>query len=281
MTDVEAVKPTGVHPPSVEYVLPDIPHGAEVFAANYRIRTSDVDPAMRLRLDGVARFVQDISADMIEASAFCESDPFWILRRTIIDVVEPATWPGDVEVQRWCSATSSRWVNMRQRLVGVPEVAPFNTQTRTPGLIETESFCIKIDGSGRLSRISEEALAQMSESVSNNRLRWRAMNTDPVPPASIDDGTFTLRASDIDPFAHMNNTVYWQAIENVLRSRSDLTSVPHRIVVEFVRPVPADVDAVVIRTQTIADRLSIWMLLPDDTVAATAVVTAVDDLRDY
>ncbi|MFD6216309.1 acyl-ACP thioesterase domain-containing protein, partial [Nocardia salmonicida] len=98
------------------YTLNPSPVGADAFHARYRIRTSDTDHNNRLRLDAVARYLQDIAADMLEASSFATSDPHWIIRRTIIDVVKPIAGPGVVDIRRWCSATSSRWVNMRQTL---------------------------------------------------------------------------------------------------------------------------------------------------------------------
>ncbi|MBE7194478.1 MAG: acyl-ACP thioesterase, partial [Gordonia polyisoprenivorans] len=73
---------------------------ARYYEASYRVRTGDVDQQMRVRLDGTARYLQDIANDNIEATDFHDSDPFWIVRRTVIDVIEPITWPATVTLQR-------------------------------------------------------------------------------------------------------------------------------------------------------------------------------------
>ncbi|WP_280299179.1 acyl-[acyl-carrier-protein] thioesterase [Nocardia abscessus] len=252
--------------------LPVLSAHVQPFTATYRIRTDDVDQHMRVRLDAIARYLQDIAADMIEASPFFGTDPFWILRRTIIDVITPISWPGDVEVQRWCSATSSRWVNMRQTVRSTHETSPFNPDDRPPGLIETESFCIKVDPAGHLSRISDRAQAELSRYVDDTRLRWQPLNTDAPPDSDItSDRHFPVRSSDIDPFHHVNNAVYWQIIEDQLDDNQDLLTHPHRAVIEFLRPIPPGAQPR-IRANRNADRLAVWILLNNDTLAATATV---------
>ncbi|MDJ0395849.1 thioesterase [Rhodococcus sp. G-MC3] len=250
--------------------LPEIPADATPFAASYRIRTHDVDHHMRVRLDAIARYLQDIATDMIEASLFYDSDPFWILRRTIIDVISPISWPGNVAVQRWCSATSTRWVNMRQRVRSTHESSPFNPQRRPPGLVETESFCIKVDPAGYLARISDPAQAELSRYVHDTRLKWRPLNT-ATPPDSATDRLFSVRSSDIDPFGHVNNATYWQAIEDQLEDNTDLLTEPHRAIVEFLRPIPPGAHPR-IRARRTPRQLCLWILLEDGTVAATATV---------
>ncbi|MEV0297544.1 acyl-ACP thioesterase domain-containing protein [Nocardia sp. NPDC050710] len=253
------------------YVLAAKPAAAQSYRGRYRVRTSDVDESMRLRLDGVARLVQNVSEDMIADSSFFDSDPFWVLRRTIIDVIDPVSWPGTVEVQRWCTATSTRWVNMRQSLHATHEQSPFNRRHRLPGHIETESFCIKIDASAQLSRISDAALEALGRHAHDTRLRWIALNTEPLPRTNGTDTQFQPRASDIDPFGHVNNTIYWQVVEDELTTHPALTSAPHRAVVEFLKPIEPGTQ-LGIRTRHTDDRLAIWLLLDDNIVAATATV---------
>lgn len=178
------------------------------FSRTYRVRNDDIDRDMRMRLDGVARHVQNVSADMIDSSPLIETDPFWILRRTVIDVLEPITWPADITVTRWCSAIGSRWVTMRQSLTSDPETSPFNPDERAPGSIETESFCIKVTAEGGLSRITDAALDLLGKGVSETRLRWKAINTVPLPEDVGDDSTFAARATDVDQFGHVNNAIH-------------------------------------------------------------------------
>ena len=66
--------------------LPDRKDGARFFEATYRVRTGDVDQDMRVRLDAVARYLQDIANDNIEATELGDSDPFWIVRLSLIHI---------------------------------------------------------------------------------------------------------------------------------------------------------------------------------------------------
>lgn len=243
---------------------------AELFEATYRVRACDAGADNRVRLDAMARYLQDIAADMIEDSAFAESDPFWILRRTVMDVHRPLSLPGDVHVSRWCNAISTRWVTMRQTIIGAPETSPANPEPREPGLVETESFCIKVTPDGQVGRISEAALESLGAGATETRLRWRAMN--PATPPEGRAGTpFAPRSSDIDVFGHVNNTIYWHIVEDALGEHEDLIAAPHRAVVEHLRPVPPATTVSVVADRD-GDRLALWILLGDGTVAATATV---------
>src|SRR3546814_12448042 len=66
------------------------------------------------------------------------TDPTWIVRRTVIDVIRPVVWPDHVHLERWCSSMSTRWTNMRTRIT-----------SERGGLIETEGFWINLSESSR------------------------------------------------------------------------------------------------------------------------------------
>lgn len=257
---------TGIDP-----VHSECPAEQTPYRATYRVRGNDIDRSMQVRLDGYARYLQNIAEDMIEDSGFFDTDPFWILRRTVIDVLEPLSWPGNAHVERWCSATSTRWVAMRQRITGVPESSPFNPGERQAGLIETESFCIKVNDQGMPSRITDEALEALGRGVDEHRLRWRAMNPGVPSDEAVDGPAFTLRVADIDQFDHVNNTVYWQLAEDALATRPELREAPHRAIIEFLRAIPANTQVRVRRHDT-QDGFDLWLLLDDDTVTTSISV---------
>lgn len=256
--------------------LSDRKEGARFFEAGYRVRTDDVDQEMRVRLDAVARFLQDTANDNIDATPFGDTDPYWIVRRTIIDVIEPISWPGEVTAQRWCAALSTRWTNMRVRLTATHETNRFNPEPRPSGLIETEGFWINVNEQGMPSRITDSALELLSETALETRLRWRSMNTDKAPDADdveLPDRPHILRVTDFDPFKHLNNAAYLEAIEDELVDHPDLVDRPHRLVIEYLRPiVPGSV--LTLRRRRVGDKLEVWILLGEEkTVAATVSVT--------
>ncbi|GGF23782.1 hypothetical protein GCM10007298_19630 [Williamsia phyllosphaerae] len=249
---------------------------AQFFETSYRVRTDDVDQEMRVRLDGTARYLQDIANDNIEATDFHDSDPFWIVRRTVIDVIEPISWPATVTLQRWCGALSTRWTNMRVRVTAEHETNRFNPQMRPPGLIETEAFWINVNDKGMPSRITDEAFGMLAAMTDEHRLRWKTMNPEPAPEPGETDRVHVLRSTDFDPFKHLNNAAYWEAVEDELLDHTDLTAGPHRAIIEYLRPITPGAQ-MTIRRRRDGDRLSMWMIVDDQTAATITITKAESD----
>ena len=96
--------------------LVDLPTNGAVFETSRPVRTGDIDVSGTVRLDGVARYLQDIGFDDLDASGAAAAHPVWVVRRTVIDVIRPVSWPARVRMRRWCSGLSSRWCTMRVRI---------------------------------------------------------------------------------------------------------------------------------------------------------------------
>lgn len=254
--------------------LDERPAGAGYFEAIYRVRTGDIDQQMRVRLDGLARYLQDVANDNLEATDFLHTDPFWIVRRTVIDVIEPITWPGNVTLQRWCGALSTRWANMRVRMTAVHETNRLNTEDRPDGLIETEAFWINVNDQGMPARISDAGFEMLGSMTAEHRLRWKGMNPDALPdadePGAPADRVHVLRSTDFDPLKHLNNAAYWEIVEDELVGHPDLLDVPHRAVIEYLRPVGTDA-RMTVRRRRVGDQLQMWLIVDDLTVATVTV----------
>ncbi|UQE74513.1 thioesterase [Gordonia sp. PP30] len=276
-----AEKPTPSAPP-VYTPLPDRKVGARFFDADYRVRTGDVDQEMRVRLDGLARYLQDVANDNIDMTDFDGSDPFWIVRRTVIDVLEPITWPADFHAERWCGALSTRWTDMRVRLTSTSETNRFNPEPRPNGLIESVGFWINVNDQGMPSRISDEALKILSEMTDEHRLRWKSLNPEQAPAADeveLPDREHVLRSTDFDPFRHVNNAAYLEAIEDELVDHPDLLDAPHRLVIEYLRPITPGTP-ITLRRKRIDDCLYVWMLIGSDDGPVTAASVSVSKIPD-
>ncbi|MEV0434323.1 MULTISPECIES: acyl-[acyl-carrier-protein] thioesterase [Nocardia] len=214
---------------SLDQPLAPLPQEGTGFATAWPVRAGDVDPYHRLRFDGVARYLQDIAYEELHQTALHRTDPTWIVRRTVIDVIRPVVFPDHVHLTRWCASMSTRWTNMRVRIT-----------SEGGGLIETEGFWINLSESSNLpARISDEGLAYLARTTDEHRLRWRPYLTDPAPRESDTDVPFPVRATDIDQYNHVNNACYWQAVEQFLVDYPKLLAVPHRAVIEYVAPVLA------------------------------------------
>lgn len=255
------------------------------FSTRRRVRTGDVDPQRRLRLDSVARYLQDIAADNLDATGHARTDPFWIVRRTVIDVIEPISWPATVGLQRWCSGLSSRWANMRVRLTvedpedpdGMPAPGTTAPGPLTPrgGLVETEAFWINVTAAGLPARISDSGMASLAGTTDIHRLRWVGLTQDcpPERPGEPQDRPHLLRSTDFDPLQHVNNAAYLAVVEDELLQHPDLLQRPHRVVIEYLRPVTPGA-TMTVRRRRAGDLLELWLMV-DGVVAAAVLVTPI------
>ncbi|WP_051461425.1 acyl-[acyl-carrier-protein] thioesterase [Tomitella biformata] len=228
--------------------MQEMPESGPLFVFDRPVRTGDVDEEKQLRLDGVARYLQDIASDQVGAMGEGVINPIWIVRRTVIDVVKPITWPTRVHLERWCSAMSTRWATMRVDIDG-----------EDGGRIETEAFWININPeTGMPTRIGDELERVLSARTTEHRLRWRPLLKDAAP--DVPETPFPLRFTDIDPMRHLNNTVYLHVIEGLLSERPDLQTAPYRMIIEYLRPIARD-SAVAIRGRDDEDGLAVWFMV--------------------
>ena len=69
--------------------LVPVPQAGRVFRASRRIRLSDRDATGRLRLDAVARYLQDVATDDVDETGWGAPEHLWVVRQLRIDVLVP------------------------------------------------------------------------------------------------------------------------------------------------------------------------------------------------
>ncbi|NQE87428.1 acyl-[acyl-carrier-protein] thioesterase [Nocardia terpenica] len=219
----------------IAFPLSPCPDESLAFHEHWPVRLGDTDGDQRLRLDAVARYLQDIGYDHLTVVEEGDLHPGWIVRRTVIDVLRPIEFGDRVHLRRWPSALSNRWCNMR-----------IQVRSENGGLIETEMFLIHVDiDAGRPARMSDRFMAPMLAATTEHRLRWRpALHEHPGADGEL--WPFPLRVTDIDHYGHVNNAVHWEAVEEALARFPEAQRLPHRVIVEHVGPVMAG-DNVLIR----------------------------------
>lgn len=247
--------------------LPDCPDITRAFAASWPVRLGDTDGQDRLRLDAVARYLQDIGFDHLDAVEDGDAHQAWIVRRTVIDVYEPIEFGDRVQLRRWADALSNRWCDMRIQLKG-----------ERGGHIEAAAFLIHIDPvAGRPARMSDAFMAPMLASTTEHRLRWRAALSE-LDDLDVEAVPFPLRVTDVDRLGHVNNAVYWEAVEEALAAHPDRHELPYRAIVEHVGPVMAG-DKVVLRTSPRPDGLRLQVDVDGSARALAVVEPLVDDRK--
>ena len=77
-----------------------------------------MDAAGRLRLDAVARYLQDAATDDVEETGWGAPGHLWVIRSIRVDVVAPFVDDREVELLTWCSGTGALAAGRRLSLTG-------------------------------------------------------------------------------------------------------------------------------------------------------------------
>jgi acyl-ACP thioesterase len=194
------------------------PAASRTFSLASRVRLGDVSPKGRLRLDGIARLLQDVATDdAIDGAP--GADDGWVVRRTTIEVRQWPVHREDLTVTTWCSGYGKRWAVRRTSLVG-----------DVGGTVETESLWIHVDReTGRPTPLDEVFFAVWGPGVTDTTVKARRRLPD---KPEGDPSVWPLRFSDFDALAHVNNAAYWLPAEEHLAGRSDLRA-PLRAEIEY------------------------------------------------
>lgn len=179
------------------------PVSGRIYAAARTVRATDITPAGRLRLDAIARYLQDAAEDDV-ADAGLREPTAWLLRRCALRI---RSYPGHrerIELRTFCSALGPRWAE--------------RTTTITAGgsdIIQARAIWVAVSGAdGAPVALGKEFRAVYAESAQGRRATARLFL--PMPPANLPARPWQLRASDFDTAGHVNNTVHWAALEDVL-----------------------------------------------------------------
>ena len=189
----------------------------------YRIRLSDADASGRLRLDAVARYLQDAAIDDVAETTWGAPEHLWVLRAVRIDVLTPFLDDGEVGIVTWGSSFSSLAAGRRWSLSG-----------DAGGAIEVDSTWIHLGPDARPARIGTgfDDYAEAAQGrVASTKL------TLPAPLIGTSRVVWPLRATDVDRMGHVNNAAYWTAIDHRLVGREPDLRRPHRAQLEYRHPV--------------------------------------------
>jgi acyl-ACP thioesterase len=177
-----------------------------------------MDADGRVRLDAIARMLQDVAIDDVQETGWGMPEHLWFVRSIRIDVLEALTGWGTVGMTTWCSGVAAIAAGRRWSLVG-----------DAGGRIEVDSVWIHLDAGANPARIGDFG-------VYADAAAGRPVSTKlalPDPPEGAERVAWPLRATDVDLHGHVNNAVYWQAVEHALRDRDR----PLRAELDYRRPI--------------------------------------------
>jgi acyl-ACP thioesterase len=218
------------------------------FASRRQIRLSDTDADGRLRLDAVARYLQDVASDDWLDAGFESSESVWVVRRTELTVEQPFADDTVVALETWCSGIAAAAASRRYSLTG-----------DRGGRIEAESVWIHLDRELQPVRLPESFREVYGPSAAGHGVVTRFSLA--LPPADAHGEHWPLRQTDEDRLGHVNNAVYWVPLEEQFGA-----DVRHAVL-EYRKPVDVGDDALVV-----LDGSQLWITVAGEVRAAAAIL---------
>jgi acyl-ACP thioesterase len=196
------------------------PAEGRVFTAGRAVRGPDVTTDGRLRLDALARYLQE-AAECDLADTGWRSAYDWVLRRCAVRVASYPRLGQPLQVRTFCSAVGPRWAERTTTLgSGDGDLA----QARA-------LWAAVARESGRPCPLGAEFYRLYGPSAGGRSVSARLSHPRPAEPSSGDP--WPLRAADFDTSGHVNNAVYWAAVEDAL---AGLGWLPRSAEIEYHRP---------------------------------------------
>jgi acyl-ACP thioesterase len=227
--------------------------GARSIARDRRVRLGDVTASGRIRLDALARYLQDIAADDVDDAGVVGA---WVLRRAALVFGDLPRYGDTVELTTYCSGLGSRWAERR-------------TTLRVDGGAQVESVAIWVfvNDDGRPAPLEDWFFEKYALGAADRKVSGRLRHEPPPPDAAR--RPWPLRVADFDVLAHVNNAVSWAAVEDEI-SRTAKGRRLLRAEIEYRAPVDPG-DAVDLRTVVGDDTLACWLTTGDDVKTSVRV----------
>jgi acyl-ACP thioesterase len=186
-----------------ELVAP--PPGGRVFAHPVAAGLADVAPSGRVRLDAIARWLQDAAlADVVDSGL--DGGGLWVLRRLRLVVDRFPAFGEALEVRTFCSGTGALVAERRSTLCDAGGAAA----------VEALALWVHLDPDGLHPRPLPHGFdAVYGAAAAGRRVRARLRHP-ATPPADASARPWRFRAADLDVAGHVNNAVYWQVVEEEL-----------------------------------------------------------------
>jgi acyl-ACP thioesterase len=202
--------------------LVPIPSGARTFASRRVVRLADMNAQGRLRLDAIARFLQDAAIEDVDETGWGAPKHLWFVRSIRFDVLEPFLEDRSVELVTWCSGLAAVAAGRRWSMTG-----------NAGGRIEVDSVWIHLDSDGRPARIEDFGI--YAEATGGRTASTKLSLAEPAEPDVV--MPWPLRATDVDRHGHVNNAVHWQVVEHVLADGGPDPAEPLRARLDYRDPI--------------------------------------------
>jgi acyl-ACP thioesterase len=251
---MQDIEPGGVLPATHLAPRP----GSRVFRTSRSVRLGDADRSGRLRLDALARHLQDVAIDDYADSGIDQDRVVWVVRRSAVRVPRWPCYQERLTYATFCTGMGAQWAERRTSVTG-----------DAGGQIEAAVLWVATDpGSGRPAPPPPRFAELWGVTGDTRRLSARLLQ----PPPPVDGGRpWAVRATDLDVVGHANNAMQLAAVEDELAQRLP-GRIPVTAVCEYRTPIDAD-DRVSVVSQVGGATLRAWLVSPRGLHAAATVET--------
>ena len=179
----------------------DPPAGAR---ATVRIpHLGDCDRNGALRLDALVGFLQDIAGDDARDRSG-DGGLAWLVRRIDLEVRARPRALTPLTITTWASGHGAAWAERRTRVV-TESGAVIAEAATIWAAVSSETFAPV-----RLDRAAVATWGEAAQRRVDAKLRL------PAPPTDASREPWPSRVTDFDAYGHVNNAVYWSAVEERL-----------------------------------------------------------------
>jgi acyl-ACP thioesterase len=230
--------------------------GGRIFEQQARTGFADCAPSGRIRLDALARWLQDVAYADVEDAGLA-SMAVWVVRRTRICVRRFPRFGERFSVATFCSGLGRMWGERRTTVTRAGE---------READVESVALWVHLDPTSWRPTPFTDREAELYGSAAAGR-RVSARLRHPAPASGGRGGTWTFRAVDLDIAGHVNNAAYWEPLEEELLAGPEPEQIDAEI--EFRTPSQPGVK------QLIADGDRRWIVGDEETHASVFVAALV------
>jgi acyl-ACP thioesterase len=206
------------------------PVDGRVFSEDLRPGLADCAPSGRIRLDALARWLQDVAYADVDDAGVAQS-AVWVVRRARMCVKRFPRFGERFRLSTFCSGLGRMWAE-RRTTIARPDADESD--------VEAVAVWVHLNSSGRPTPLTPRELEIYGSAAAGRRVTARLRH--PAPSSPERRWPWTFRATDCDLADHVNNAAYWQPLEEELLAGAD----PEHIDVEIEYRVPAQPGAKVI-----------------------------------
>lgn len=225
------------------------PADGRVFRHPAAAGLADTAPSGRVRLDAIARWLQDAAlADVVDSGL--NGGGVSVLRRLRLAVARFPRFGDALQVATFCSGTGALVAERRSTISAGAEP-----------LVEAVALWVHLNPDGLRPRPLPPGFESVYGATAAGR-RVRARLRHPAePPAVAASRPWRFRAADLDLAGHVNNAVYWEVVEEELVAAEPTGGVD----AEIEHRAPADAGEAVV----LAGDGMRWIAAPGGDVLAT------------